>query len=195
MERIDLKSDDLGPDFSKKEQCGIENYAFEASKDNIFHDEEEDVYYEYLENKPDKKYNYEKPKFYHVSDKFYDVGDVIEGESSNNQFKNVVFLTDSPRPHYSLKDRKFNNAFIYRVVPISGVKGGRFWDELASKRVRVVERAGSAKNFLNKDSFSSVKLKDFDDKKNIETSKIYRVGKGDNLEGKKLLKKIEKKYD
>jgi hypothetical protein len=133
-----------------------------------------------------------KPKFYHVSDQHYQIGDVIEGCSSNSFFKDVVFLTDSEKPHYTLLGRNMKNAFIYKVVPLRGVKSNSYYNELASKRVRVVERVGSAKNFLNKEDTSSVKVREHNQAIDIDDVDLKPTE--DNHAGKELLRKIEKKY-
>ncbi len=145
-----------------------------------------------------------KPKYFHASGEKYKVGDIIKGTSTNSEIsKPSVFLTDDPKPHFTLGGRKeAENYTIYKVVPIEGIKPGFDWADLASGRVRVVEVLGSAKGLLHGRKFSEVSLKEDHDRglwlKNREDLKLDSLSRAlvemNAVNGKKLLKKIEDKY-
>lgn len=137
-----------------------------------------------------------KPKYYTALDSRhikYKVGDIITGIAHNSQFeKPSVFLTNSEKPHWTLKDRgeDLGEYIVYRVVPIGKVKQSNFWREMAASSVRVVEIIGSAEGFFKKDQYSMPYLVPHIWRFDKEKSKYPQP----NEEGKKLLEKINKKH-
>ena len=90
-----------------------------------------------------------KRKYYHASPKRHKPGEVLVGQSCGwSSSVPVVFMTQSPIPHYTIFDEAVeDNWFIYRVIPTSKVKIGRCWDEALSESVEIVKCVGRAREF------------------------------------------------
>jgi len=138
-----------------------------------------------------------KPKYYCALSAKYKVGEIIMGKSINSEFKTPsVFLTTSPRPHISLKDRDdVADYTIYRVVPIGSIKPGYQWDELSAQSAEVVEVIGSARRFVERNQYSRVKL-GYDPLMSKRVAEFYQDKniKNPNSEGASLLEKIRQKH-
>ena len=90
-----------------------------------------------------------KHRYFHASPFHFSPGDVLHGRSCGVDPQSrvpVVFLNQSPMPHYSIWDRAVQeNWFVYEVRPLSRVRFDRSWDEAFSTHVEVVRRVGHAR--------------------------------------------------
>ena len=76
-----------------------------------------------------------KTKYYHCSHIPHKVGSVVHTISEYG----VLFMTNNPKPHYTLVDNEGRNndiknqkLYCYQVLPLGVVKRGRCWDELTT---------------------------------------------------------------
>ncbi len=96
-----------------------------------------------------------KTRYYHASPKLFKPGDYISPNlpnykpNFNHSQSELIYLTDSPKPHYTVAQRAINeNWYIYEVEPIDPK---RVWiqktfDELVTDRPCIVKnRLGSAR--------------------------------------------------
>lgn len=107
-----------------------------------------------------------KQKYYTVLTAKFQPGDVIDGRANgwSVKKKQQIFLTNQPRPHYSIIDNadKMQRGIMYQVQPIGKVHYGSAWDELYTKRVKVLAVLGSTKGFYRR--LQSEELKHQSDK-------------------------------
>ena len=96
------------------------------------------------------KFKREKTKYYHASPVLFKPGDQIVPNRFPN-FKatdpNLIYLTNSPKPHYTVYDKgAMENWYIYQVLPTNTPKIRQMWDELVTdKPVIVVKMIGSVR--------------------------------------------------
>lgn len=95
-----------------------------------------------------------KQKYYTVLTNHYRPGDIIDGKSNSldAKKKQQIFLTNQPRPHYSIADNddKMERGIMYQVQPLGQVHYGSNWDELYTKKVKVLAVLGSTKGFYHR---------------------------------------------
>lgn len=99
--------------------------------------------------------------YYHVSPYSIEAGEILVPGIGNR----VVFLTDSPRPHYTKHSAYYANWWIYEVQPLGEVWYGQEYYELMAEKAVVLKCLGDTSEVFpgedpnplkDKDKFSKV---------------------------------------
>jgi len=87
--------------------------------------------------------------FYHASPGSFLPGTVLEPQAKKNFAcsQGYVYLTDSPRPHYTVEaTARSENWLVYQVEPLGPLRLGR-WDDLICEAARVLTCLGPVSRF------------------------------------------------
>lgn len=117
-------------------------------------------------------------KFYHASPhrlKYHTIL-IPQGRSRNfESSENKVYLTTSPKPHYTLWPTIRTKAWhIYQVLPLSDIYYGRMWDEIMVDKAIVIRYICKSTASLN--DCSKVRYSDINPPKGIKVR-----GRGDSF--------------
>ena len=112
-----------------------------------------------------------KQKYYHCSPRRIPVGTVLSGHNTASGLRlpkcsnyiggPAVFMTNSPKPHYTIApEAKEEGWYIYKVDPIGKVDISDDWDEFVCSAARIEKCLRRVKK---SDSVSAVRKRDYAD--------------------------------